>query len=438
MKPFNLFERDVKIVEKKKIFFIIPVAIVVLAIIMGIIFRFTLGSAVNLGMDFTGGYTVEVKLSTKLTEANYSDYKAQIEDIFDNLADDEGNKYGLKVSSMQKQGSGDSASIYVRYQAVKEEKGVDTQRLMEDEVNVKLIEELNELFAITPSNVEYGTSEIKVTYLQVVSEPNLDDIRSGVLGYSEKNSLGISAEDISVSSDDAHVVIIRTAAQIAEDKRSEFKSVLNIPEYGRANQGEMISGTVSKELLTNAILAVSLAIVLMLVYIAFRFEVSSGVAAILALLHDIIIMFSFIVIFHIEIGSTFIAALITILGYSINNTIIIFDRIRENHKSVLNKNMTAADIANRSVKETLLRSINTTVTTLLMIGMVAIIGVPSIRIFALPIIIGLLAGTYSSIFISPSIWATWKGYLEKKHKKVSYIDKNVQVEKAQTENTESN
>ena len=113
-------------------------------------------------------------------------------------------------------------------------------------------------------------------------------------------------------------------------------------------------------------------------------------------------------IFHIEIGSSFIAALITILGYSINNTIIVFDRIRENQKSLYHKNSTATFIANESIRETLMRSINTSITTLLTIAMVAIIGVPSIRVFALPIIAGLLAGTYSSIFISPSVWAMWK------------------------------
>ena len=113
-------------------------------------------------------------------------------------------------------------------------------------------------------------------------------------------------------------------------------------------------------------------------------------------------------IFHIEISSTFIAALITILGYSINNTIIVFDRIRENSKSLYYKNSTATFIANQSIRETLMRSINTSITTLITIAMVAIIGVPSIRVFALPIIAGLLAGTFSSIFISPSIWAMWK------------------------------
>ncbi len=181
-------------------------------------------------------------------------------------------------------------------------------------------------------------------------------------------------------------------------------------------------------MLTNALLAICLSIVLMLVYIAFRFEVSSGLSAIVALLHDILIMFSFMAIFHIEINSTFIAALITILGYSINNTIIVFDRIRENMRSVFHKNSTATFIANTSIKETLMRSVNTSVTTLLTITMVALIGVSSIRIFALPIIVGLLAGTFSSIFISPSVWALWKDRKRKSRK--SDIGKSGEGQKA--------
>ncbi|MDE6293108.1 MAG: protein translocase subunit SecF, partial [Clostridiales bacterium] len=139
-----------------------------------------------------------------------------------------------------------------------------------------------------------------------------------------------------------------------------------------------------------------------------RFQISSGLACIIALFHDLLIMFACMAIFHVEINSTFIAALITILGYSINNSIIIFDRVRENMKSVFSKGMTPEKVANKSIKDTLLRSINTTITTLIMILMVAIIGVSDIKIFAFPIIFGLIAGTYSSICIAPSLWALFQ------------------------------
>ncbi|MCI9518997.1 MAG: protein translocase subunit SecF, partial [Clostridia bacterium] len=194
------------------------------------------------------------------------------------------------------------------------------------------------------------------------------------------------------------------------DVAQSVKSAATIDDRysGLVSLGSATSASFSAELLWSALAAILASVVLMLVYIAFRFELTSGLSAIIALFHDILIMFCFMAIFRIEINSTFIAALITILGYSINNTIVIFDRIRENKKSEMAKTSTAAFIANKSVGETLLRSVNTTLTTLLTIGMVAILGVRDIKIFALPIIIGLLAGTYSSIFISPPIWASWK------------------------------
>ena len=154
----------------------------------------------------------------------------------------------------------------------------------------------------------------------------------------------------------------------------------------------------------------------MLVYIVIRFELLSGLAAVVALAHDMLMMVCFMAIFHIELNSSFIAALITVLGYSINNTIIIFDRVRENMRFMFGKKgpngklIKPAYIANKSVQETVWRSINTTITTLITISLVAIIGVSSIRIFALPIIFGLISGTYSSIFLAPTIWSMLASY----------------------------
>ena len=152
----------------------------------------------------------------------------------------------------------------------------------------------------------------------------------------------------------------------------------------------------------------------MLVYIFIRFEFSSGVAAIFGLLHDIIIMTAFMVIFRIEITSTFIAALITILGYSINNTIVLFDRVRELKAASLstNKQETASDVANRGILDTLTRTIYTTITTLIIIGMIAIVcaigGISSMVSFSLPIMFGLIAGLYSTTTLAPSFWVLIK------------------------------
>lgn len=165
-------------------------------------------------------------------------------------------------------------------------------------------------------------------------------------------------------------------------------------------------------LVKNAIISVLLAAVLMLIYIAIRFDFNSGVSAVFGLLHDVLIMLSFMVIFRsvIQMNSSFIAAVLTIVGYSINNTIVIFDRIRENAKK-----MTAApkeEVTNISIRESLGRTICTTVTTLITIVALCILGVASIREFALPIIVGILSGVYSANMINGYVWA----FLEEKRK----------------------
>ena len=166
-----------------------------------------------------------------------------------------------------------------------------------------------------------------------------------------------------------------------------------------------VGPTAGATLVRNAISSVLIATLLMLVYIAFRFDLPSGLAAVIGLAHDVLIMLSFMVLLRniIQMNSSFIAAMLTIVGYSINNTIVIFDRVRENRKA--NPSLPNVEIANRSVKESLGRTINTTLTTLITITVLYIIGVDAIREFALPIIIGILSGVYSANMINPYIWA---------------------------------
>ena len=170
---------------------------------------------------------------------------------------------------------------------------------------------------------------------------------------------------------------------------------------------ESISETIGKELWQSAAASIAIAAILMLLYITFRFEVLSSIAAVIALLHDLLIMISFYVIFQIPVNTSFIAAILTILGYSINATIVIFDRIRENTR--LAKNEMFADVVNKSIFQTLWRSINTSLTTLVTLVVLLIIGVASIKEFALPLIVGIIAGTYSSVFISGPVWSMLKG-----------------------------
>ncbi len=171
---------------------------------------------------------------------------------------------------------------------------------------------------------------------------------------------------------------------------------------------DSISETVGKELWKSAATSIAIAALLMLLYITFRFEVLSGLSAVIALIHDLLIMISFYVIFRVPVNTSFIAAILTILGYSINATIVIFDRIRENGRFA-KKNDSFSEIVNKSIWQTVNRSINTSITTLFTLVVLYIIGVQSIKEFALPLIVGIVAGTYSSVFVSGPVWAMLKG-----------------------------
>lgn len=157
------------------------------------------------------------------------------------------------------------------------------------------------------------------------------------------------------------------------------------------------------DLRNAAIVSALLAILCMLAYIAIRFDWRSGLAAVCALAHDVFVILSAYVIFRIPVNMTFIAVILTILGYSINATIVVFDRVRENRKIM--KKTAFADIVSKSIWQTATRSINTTITTLLAVVLIAVLGVPSIHQFVIPLIVGIVAGLYSSMFISGPIWA---------------------------------
>ena len=170
-----------------------------------------------------------------------------------------------------------------------------------------------------------------------------------------------------------------------------------------------VSAIAGRDLLSNAIKALLIAFLCMLVYIAIRFSPLSGAAAIFALVHDILVMCAFMVFFRglFQVNSPFIAAVLTIVGYSINNTIIIFDRIRETRKKPGYTQVDLMDVVEVSVGSTLARTINTTLTTLFTLVCLYIFGVSSIKEFAFPLLVGMLAGTYSSVLISGQVWAIW-------------------------------
>lgn len=169
-----------------------------------------------------------------------------------------------------------------------------------------------------------------------------------------------------------------------------------------------VSATISSEMQKTAVMAIAMACAAMLIYVSLRFrDLKTGGSAILALVHDVLIVVAFYGILRIPLNYSFIAVVLTILGYSINATIIVFDRMRENKR--LNSRQSYEELIDKSINQTLRRSIFTSLTTLLTITCVYILGVPSIKTFSLPIIIGIVAGTYSSVFLAGSFWYILSG-----------------------------
>lgn len=174
-------------------------------------------------------------------------------------------------------------------------------------------------------------------------------------------------------------------------------------------QSKKFGATMGTEIKRKALISTAIATALMLIYISWRFELTFGIAAIIALIHDILIMVSVYAILRIPVNSSFIVAILTILGYSINDTIVIYDRIRENLKLYPKEKL--ENIINNSIKQSSARTINTSLTTLGAVVVIYLLGVEDIKVLALPLIIGIISGTYSSLFIASPFW-----YYLKSHK----------------------
>ena len=235
-------------------------------------------------------------------------------------------------------------------------------------------------------------------------------------------------------------VIIKTRSLSLDERETLNKALAD--KFGVDAEkitAESISGAVSSEMKKDAVVATVLATILMLIYIWIRFrDFSFAAGSILALLHDVFIVISCYAIFRWSVGSTFIACILTILGYSINATIVIFDRIREN-KSILPKSTAKEELINKSVTETLTRSIYSSLTTFMTIFILFLMGVPSIREFALPIMVGIVAGTYSSVFLSSVFWYLLSNKFDKKieEKKAENAKKKKKTKKVEI-NKDSN
>ncbi|OFV70677.1 protein translocase subunit SecF [Acetobacterium wieringae] len=220
-----------------------------------------------------------------------------------------------------------------------------------------------------------------------------------------------SSADVTYAGEAKTQVIISTKKDLSTEERqtlfSKFQEKYNLEDTDLLSI-DTVSPSIGAEMANSAMIAAVVAVLLMLVYITFRFEFMFGLAAVIALVHDLIIVLGVYSIFQIQVNSPLIAAMLTILGYSINDTIVVFDRIRENRPKFGKYDY--ANLVDTSVTQTLRRSINTSFTTLLAIGALYAFGVPAVQDFALPLMVGIVSGTYSSIFIASALWSKIKEF----------------------------
>ena len=249
---------------------------------------------------------------------------------------------------------------------------------------------------------------LKDTINSVINTYTMDEFNSNVKPAIEKllNSTDIQAQK-DTNKDGLFTIKTRN---FKDNEFEEMKDML-VKDYKAVDDKQnftntKISDTVSKEMRSDAVVATVLATICMLFYIWIRFKnIHFALAAVMALIHDVLIVIGF---YALSSGTTFIACMLTIVGYSINATIVIFDRIREN-KAAMKRDDKMIEIVDRSITQTLTRSIYTTLTTFVMVFMIFIMGVSSIREFTLPLMTGMIAGAFSSVFITGSLWYVLKG-----------------------------
>lgn len=421
---------------KTRLYLCISGAIIVVALVLQLA-----GLGLNLGIDFTGGSIL-----------NYSvgeDYDvADVEAIL--------NAAGYTDNQITK-AAPSSASVALQSEVSAEEEttvdaesaeggllsldksGIEKDGMTDLQIRLKLVDEAEGMEACiaeavsgeklgyrTLTNLEITDMGYAASYAggyiaefdmggnfdkDAVSENVTAALEKGGYDLTEISFIRYDAENADADAETGNALRILinlddATSQVRADLEREMSA--KYPNF-RFVSIDHVSAIAGRDLLSNAVKALLLAFVCMLIYIAIRFDALSGCAALFGLLHDIGIMCAFMVFFRAfyQVNSSFIAAILTIVGYSINNTIIIFDRIREMRNKPGYTQVPAMEIVEMSVSHTLSRTINTTLTTMISLVALYVFGVDSIREFAFPLIVGMLAGSYSSILLSGQVWAMW-------------------------------
>lgn len=246
-----------------------------------------------------------------------------------------------------------------------------------------------------------GGTLLELEYKQV---PAIEQVRAAL----KEKGLG----NAGIQAAEGNRILIRTVALAEKDRDEVLKAIREKTGDFNLRREDKVGPVIGKELLRNALLALGIAIVLMIIYISWRFEFWSGLSAIVALLHDVLVVIGVFSLLQLEVDSAFVAAILTIIGYSINDTIVIFDRIRENLLK-RRKDQEVGDVINSSIYQTFGRTINTVLTVVFVLVALLVFGGETIYNFVLAMLIGVLSGTYSSICTASPLWFDLRRYAKK-------------------------
>lgn len=244
---------------------------------------------------------------------------------------------------------------------------------------------------------------LDLQFERTVSIEQVRTVISSVLGMDAQIQ---QVEPKGAPSPEATEFLVRTPELSEEQKATLYDSLNHLGPYTLISE-DAVSGTVSSELTNKALLAVGIAAVLQVIYISIRFQFRMGVAAVIALLHDVVITMGVLAIFQVEVNSTFVAAILTVLGYSMNDTVVVMDRLRENLQN-RQKGESLEAMATRSIQEVISRSIYTGVSVQIMLLVMIFLGGSTILDLASTLFVGILAGTYSSVTVAAALWFLWE------------------------------
>ncbi len=368
--------------KNKNIFFILT-AIMIIAGICSFVIR-----SFNFDIEFVGGTEISYDLKKAVEKSDEEAIKKMVTDIIgaDNFSSlrivgDNKNTVVIrtKLVSADDEGKWDAAAADVEA-AVK--------ALYPDSTTVSSAEG-NSIFSLYTEESATAATEDDTN---AINEALTDVVPDATVTIRDDGTVNVSFD---------------VAGQISEYREAISTQIKELYPDAVWESTDTVSAEVSTSLKKSAIVSAVAAIALMLLYIAFRFDFGSAFAAVLCLAHDVFVMLVAYSVFQIPVGSTVIATVLTILGYSINATIIIFDRVRENVKQ-MPVGIPFSEKVDDGIRSTLMRSLNTTITTLVTIGLIYILGVTSIKQFALPLIVGIIAGAYSSICLAGNFWTIFR------------------------------